>query len=306
MAGMYRKPDFIPYIVGTLVFGGLGVVPVVYAQITGLSYQQSLVPALVSCVVFLFAHDERGNFSIWRLVAGMAVLYLTAARAAAQGGGQPFFIAGGVLGFILMAASGWLGIAIGRAVRGKEAVNREAKAETQELEAARQQAEETAAELKGEGKIVEDDPDYTPGDSPFEKLMTQTHASWRAGELNPLSPTCSREARRSTLRQFIDAHRKYRDDLEHAHTLRPFVEGEFLVNLNEEHFVTTSRAVYFFKPEERVFVISELSDYRSKGVIKFKLILTYKNGEIREFTDMDIIPQDEYIQYLIKEPYNVT
>ncbi|MCA9394695.1 MAG: hypothetical protein KC900_10855 [Candidatus Omnitrophica bacterium] len=302
MAGMYRKADFIPYIAGTMIFGGLGAVPLIYAKLTGLGYQQALVPSLASCIVFLFAHDERGNFSFLRLIAGMALIYLTAARAAAKGNGQPFFIAGGVLGFVLMAGCGWLGIVIGRAVRGKQAVAREAEEEVKEAEKA---AEETADSV-GVGKIVEEDPDFEPGDSPFEKLMSQTHTSWRAGELNPLSPTCSREARNNSLQQFIAGHCLYREDIERAWKIRPFEEGEFLVNLSEGNFVTTSRALYFFKPQERVLRLNELSDYKSKGFLKMSLTVRYKNGEEQKFNDVEVLPEDEYIQYLIKEPYNAS
>ncbi|MBZ0166245.1 MAG: hypothetical protein K8I00_05510, partial [Candidatus Omnitrophica bacterium] len=135
MAGVYREQDHIPYIIGTMVFGGLGVVPLVYGMLSKISYQDSLVPALVSCGIFLFAHDKRGNISFFRLIAGIAFVMLTVMRASIHRGGseRPFFLAGGILGFVLMAGCGWLGIAIGRALRGKETVAAEIR-EDQEAE----------------------------------------------------------------------------------------------------------------------------------------------------------------------------
>lgn len=119
-AGMFEKEDFIPFITGVMGLGGLLVVPIVWGQLTGIKYIEAILPSLLSCGVFVYAHDERGNFSLGRFFLGFLFLFLAIARAATQyghGGAKPMFMAGGLLGYVIMLACGWAGIAIARFFR---------------------------------------------------------------------------------------------------------------------------------------------------------------------------------------------
>jgi hypothetical protein len=118
--GMFEKEDFIPFIAGVMVFAGLLVVPIVWGQLTGISYAQAIVPSLVSCCIFVYAHDERGNFSFGKFLIGFLFLFLAMMRATAKyghGGARPMFFAGGILGYVVMLACGWAGIAVARFLR---------------------------------------------------------------------------------------------------------------------------------------------------------------------------------------------
>lgn len=120
--GMFDEQDFIPYVCGTMILGGLLVVPVVWGQITHLDYGQALFPSLLSCGVFAFSHDKRGNFLWGRFIVLMLFIVMTVLRTLAQAGpgsGRPMFMAGGVLGYLVMLGCGWAGIALARLVRGK-------------------------------------------------------------------------------------------------------------------------------------------------------------------------------------------
>ena len=118
--GMFEKEDFIPYIAGVMGLGGLLVVPMVWGHLTGMEYPEAILPSLLSCGVFVYAHDERGNFSFGKFFIGFLFVFLAIMRAAAKyghGGAKPMFMAGGLLGYILMLACGWAGIAVARFFR---------------------------------------------------------------------------------------------------------------------------------------------------------------------------------------------
>lgn len=305
MASVYREQDHIPYMIGTMVLGGLGAVPVTYGMLSNISYQNSLVPSLVSCGIFLFAHDKRGNISFFRLIGGIAFVMVVVMGASAQRGGSehPFFLAGGLLGFVLMAGCGWLGIAIGRALRGTETVAAEIREdqEAQQRAITRQEDQPSATPLAD--PMIED-PDYQPGNSVLETLMVQTRAAWMAGEMNPLNKVCTVEARSNSMRAFIDGHRPYEAAILRAHRLRAFDENEFLVHLNEEDFVLTSKAFYLFKPGEQVILLRDVKNFRTRGIMNLTLELTMRNEEKRTIPGIDTLPEDRYVQYLAKQSYN--
>ncbi|MBP8005056.1 MAG: hypothetical protein KA044_08440 [Elusimicrobia bacterium] len=99
---------------------GLVAIPVLWGHFTGIGYARAIIPSLVSCGIFIYAHDKRGNFSVVKLLVGYLFLFMTLVRAMAKvgpNGGKPFFVAGGFLGFVVMFACGWAGIAVGRLLR---------------------------------------------------------------------------------------------------------------------------------------------------------------------------------------------
>ncbi|MBZ0166675.1 MAG: hypothetical protein K8I00_07685, partial [Candidatus Omnitrophica bacterium] len=140
----------------------------------------------------------------------------------------------------------------------------------------------------------------------LETFMVRTQAAWMAGELNPINKACSQEARTNTLRAFIDGHRPYEEAIVRAHQLRAFDDDEFLVNLNEDNFVLTSKALYFFKPEAQVILLRDIQKYQSKGILHLTLELTMTNGEKRTTPGIDTLPEDHYVRYLIKQSYNAS
>lgn len=120
--GIFEEKDFIPYVCGVMILGGVVVVPVMWGGLSHLDYGESLFPALLSCGIFAASHDKRGNFLFGRFLMIMAFTFMIIMRSALQyGGGKPIFLAGGILGFLVMFGCGWAGIMVGRLIRGKPA-----------------------------------------------------------------------------------------------------------------------------------------------------------------------------------------
>lgn len=125
--GMFEERDYIPFVLGVLILGGLVLVPLLWGQINRLNYAWSIFPSLLSCGIFLYAHDRRGNFSVAKFLAGYLIVFMAILRAVARpgsGGGKPFFIAGGFLGFVVLFACGWAGIGVARLLRPKVTENK--------------------------------------------------------------------------------------------------------------------------------------------------------------------------------------
>lgn len=120
-SGMFEEKDFIPFVLGVMILGGMGCIPVIWGQLTQMGYAKAVIPSLISCGIFVYAHDNRGNFSILKFLAGMLFVFMIVLRAMAQSGGntKPMFFAGGIVGYIIMFACGWAGIALVRTFRRK-------------------------------------------------------------------------------------------------------------------------------------------------------------------------------------------
>lgn len=119
--GVFEEKDYIPFAAGILVLGGIVIVPIVWAQIVDIYYPQALFPSLLSCAIFIYAHDKRGNFSLGKFLLGFLVVLFQIMRTTAEHGvsEQPMFLAGGIVGFLIMYACGWAGIMIARFFRRK-------------------------------------------------------------------------------------------------------------------------------------------------------------------------------------------
>jgi hypothetical protein len=118
--GMFKEEDFIPYVAGIMVLGGLVCVPILWSNFMQIDYLRAIVSSLVSCGIFAYAHDKRGNFSVMKFLTALVSMVLIVMRTIAQNspdGGQPMFMAGGLVGFAVMFGCGWAGIAIGRLFR---------------------------------------------------------------------------------------------------------------------------------------------------------------------------------------------
>ncbi len=116
--GMFEEVDYVPFVAGVLVLAGLIAVPILWSMFLDMEYPSTLFSSLLSCGIFIYAHDKRGNFSIIKFLFGMAFILIQIIRTANQyGGGPPMFIAGGVVGLVVMMACGWVGILIARYIR---------------------------------------------------------------------------------------------------------------------------------------------------------------------------------------------
>lgn len=110
---MFKESDYVPFMLGVFLIGGLVGIPLAYGRTTGLSYFESLPWALASCVVFLIAFRRNGTISWGRAIPAIVVLMI-GASIYNQSTGRPAFAAGGVLGFLLVMVCGYVGIGIGR------------------------------------------------------------------------------------------------------------------------------------------------------------------------------------------------
>jgi hypothetical protein len=111
--GMFKETDYMPFMLGVFIIGGLIGMPLTYGLGTGLGYFESLPWSLASCVVFLIAFRRNGTISWGRAVPAIAAIIIGASVYNASTG-KPAFAAGGFLGFLLVMVCGYVGIGIGR------------------------------------------------------------------------------------------------------------------------------------------------------------------------------------------------
>lgn len=112
--GLFREEDYWPYMLGVFVFAGLFFLPLIWGQFIYLSYLRLVAGSLIGCFVFAFAHKKDGQFSIWRFVGGLVFVSVMALKVSLSSGGFNGVIPGGLIGFLLMAGCGLLGIRIAR------------------------------------------------------------------------------------------------------------------------------------------------------------------------------------------------
>ncbi len=111
--GMFKKTDYVPFMLGVFLVGGLIGMPLTYGADTGLGYFESLPWALGSCVVFLIAFRRNGTMSWARAIPAIAAIMI-GANVYNQSTSKPAFVAGGLMGFLLVMVCGYVGLGIGR------------------------------------------------------------------------------------------------------------------------------------------------------------------------------------------------
>jgi len=114
--GMFSTADYIPFMTGVFLIGGLIAMPLTYGAALGLGYVDSLPWALASCTVFLVGFRRNGTIS-WGRAAPAIVAMMIGANIYNQDTGKPAFAAGGFLGFLLVMVCGYIGIGLGRMFR---------------------------------------------------------------------------------------------------------------------------------------------------------------------------------------------
>ena len=110
---LFSPLDYMPFMLGVFLVGGLAAMPLTYGLGTGLSYLESLPWSLASCVVFLVAFRKNGTIS-WARAIPAIIAIMVAANVYNQSTGKPAFAAGGVAGFVLVLVCGYVGVGIGR------------------------------------------------------------------------------------------------------------------------------------------------------------------------------------------------
>lgn len=111
--GMFKETDYVPFMLGVFLIGGLIGMPLTYGAGTGLGYFESLPWAFGSCVVFLIAFRRNGTIYWGRAIPAIAAIMI-GANIYNKSTGKPAFAAGGVLGYLLVMVCGYVGLGIGR------------------------------------------------------------------------------------------------------------------------------------------------------------------------------------------------
>ena len=118
-SSMFNKTDYVPFMLGIFLIGGLIGIPLTYGATTGLGYLESLPWALGSCVVFLITFRRNGTISWIRFIPAMVIIIILAGIYNEKTG-KSAFAAGGFYGFLLIMICGYLGIGVGRILKLKQ------------------------------------------------------------------------------------------------------------------------------------------------------------------------------------------
>jgi hypothetical protein len=110
---------YYPWFLGGVLVGGAVVVPIGTAMLMeGISPAVAWIGGVASAVVFLLCLDKRGNFR-WATAIPAIGVAVIGANIYNRTTGRPVAVVGGVLGFIIYAIFGAIGVGIGKLVRGK-------------------------------------------------------------------------------------------------------------------------------------------------------------------------------------------
>lgn len=134
--------------------------------------------------------------------------------------------------------------------------------------------------------------------STVHKFLVTTYQKWRDGDLNKLSDVYKNEASQYELEKFVKAHEKYTNDLKAAIKLRPFDDDEYLVTVQEDHFVLTSKALYYFKKNIKAILLREIADVKEKGWLDITQTITLQSGEQLLYEKMDFVPQKKFVLFM--------
>lgn len=109
---------YYPWFLGGVLVGGVVVVPIGTAMLMdGISPLVAWVGGVASAIVFLLCLDTRGNFRTARAIPAIGAAVI-GANIYHHSTGQPVAVVGGVLGFIIYAIFGAIGVGIGKLVQG--------------------------------------------------------------------------------------------------------------------------------------------------------------------------------------------
>ncbi len=249
---MYRKQDYPFFIFGVALFAGLGLVPVIWGSLSGIAYKQALLPSIISCTIFLFAFNDEGKFSLLRFFGGMVfALLLVFKTSIAAGSSKPFFIAGGIFGFLIMFACGWVGIWIGRLFRP----------------------------IKLNDKS-----------DPYSRLILLSHKQWKSGKVKSIFTLSQQDANAMSQEAFADKYYKYRQQILNANNMRAFEKDEYLIDVQRGVYLVTNRALYTLKPIH-VSLLADIKKYEvDEGFMSGSMIITLNSGEVIKTKRSNALP----------------
>ena len=117
-SGMIAEESY-PWFLGGVLVGGAVIVPVGTTMLMdGITPVGAWIGGIVSAIVFLLCLDKRGNFR-WTTAIPAIGVAVVGANVYHQATGRPIAVVGGVLGFVIYAILGAIGVGIGKLVRGK-------------------------------------------------------------------------------------------------------------------------------------------------------------------------------------------
>ena len=73
---MFKETDYLPFMLGIFLIGGLIGMPLTYGASTGLGYFESLPWAFSSCMVFLIAFRRNGTISWGRAIPAFIAIII--------------------------------------------------------------------------------------------------------------------------------------------------------------------------------------------------------------------------------------
>ena len=115
-AGLFLPADYVPFMIGTFVLGGLLAIPFACGPRSLGDYLLVLPWSLGSAVV-LFASIRRDGCVVWIRAAPAIVALVVVGYLYGRAVGQPMPAALSMLGFGAMLVAGYVGLAIGRLLR---------------------------------------------------------------------------------------------------------------------------------------------------------------------------------------------
>lgn len=115
-SGMFGPGDYLPFIIGIIIFGGFGAIPFIWGKFLEMEYVEALPWALFSCIMYIISFRKDGSISWVRFIVAIIILNV-AARMAIESEGGTGFAAGGFVGFIVIVLCGYVGIWISKIFR---------------------------------------------------------------------------------------------------------------------------------------------------------------------------------------------
>jgi len=293
---MFRREDYWPYMIGAFLLGGLVAVPVTWRQFIDMDYDRLIAGSVILCGVFLLVHTRTGGLGMNRVIGAMLFGVLVF-MASIREWHSILYLNGGLLGFAVLMACGWVGIFVARATGISEKLVTPDPAALQTYDAG----------SPSSGRSIEvDEPqsDYSFGSEQRERLLARTCDAWKNGELAWLSPHFKTMADSKSLlkldKMFFGQHV---NAIAFAFKRAPPDEDEFLICANDGGVrlssVLTNKYFYFFGLDDDVLAnkyesgkipLEKIRDCEvEKGLVFARATLTLESGTQLKLRDADAV-----------------
>lgn len=111
--GIFKKENYISFIVGVFILGGLLVVPLLWWLMAGIDYIALIIFSLMLCVSVLILYRRDGTTSWMRAVFSIIIAMIVASAVAAANE-KLVFVSGTIIGFIVLILCGFIGIKLNK------------------------------------------------------------------------------------------------------------------------------------------------------------------------------------------------